>query len=362
MEELKKTPDTENEYLLEVKNLVKWFPIKSSFFKQTIGNVRAVDGISFKIKRGQTMGLVGESGCGKSTAGRTILRLLEKTSGEVWFDGKEIFSLSKEELRRMRPRMQIVFQDPYSSLSPRLPVGEIIGEAVREHGIVPPEEYDDYITRVMKACGLPEYYKDRYPHEFSGGQRQRICIARALALSPDFIVCDEPVSALDVSIQAQIINLLRQLQKDFGITYLFISHDLSVVEHISDTVGVMYLGTMVEYSETEKIFGKPLHPYTTALFSAIPIPDPDVKLNRIILKGSLPSPANPPAGCKFHTRCDKCMDICRCAVPEWSEVEPGHWCACHLYNDAEQQARAEEALKEAKANGTFNEKKDEANL
>ena len=362
MEEIKKTPDTENEYLLEVKNLVKWFPIKSSFFKQTIGNVRAVDGISFKIKRGQTMGLVGESGCGKSTAGRTILRLLEKTSGEVWFDGKEIFSLSKEELRRMRPRMQIVFQDPYSSLSPRLPVGEIIGEAVREHGIVPPEEYDDYITRVMKACGLPEYYKDRYPHEFSGGQRQRICIARALALSPDFIVCDEPVSALDVSIQAQIINLLRQLQKDFGITYLFISHDLSVVEHISDTVGVMYLGTMVEYSETEKIFGKPLHPYTTALFSAIPIPDPDVKLNRIILKGSLPSPANPPAGCKFHTRCDKCMDICRCAVPEWSEVEPGHWCACHLYNDAEQQARAEEALKEAKENGTFNEKKDEANL
>ena len=362
MEEIKKTPDTENEYLLEVKNLVKWFPIKSSFFKQTIGNVRAVDGISFKIKRGQTMGLVGESGCGKSTAGRTILRLLEKTSGEVWFDGKEIFSLSKEELRRMRPRMQIVFQDPYSSLSPRLPVGEIIGEAVREHGIVPPEEYDDYITRVMKACGLPEYYKDRYPHEFSGGQRQRICIARALALSPDFIVCDEPVSALDVSIQAQIINLLRQLQKDFGITYLFISHDLSVVEHISDTVGVMYLGTMVEYSETEKIFGKPLHPYTTALFSAIPIPDPDVKLNRIILKGSLPSPANPPAGCKFHTRCDKCMDICRCAVPEWSEVEPGHWCACHLYNVAEQQARAEEALKEAKANGTFNEKKDEANL
>ena len=362
MEEIKKTPDTENEYLLEVKNLVKWFPIKSSFFKQTIGNVRAVDGISFKIKRGQTMGLVGESGCGKSTAGRTILRLLEKTSGEVWFDGKEIFSLSKEELRRMRPRMQIVFQDPYSSLSPRLPVGEIIGEAVREHGIVPPEEYDDYITRVMKACGLPEYYKDRYPHEFSGGQRQRIYIARALALSPDFIVCDEPVSALDVSIQAQIINLLRQLQKDFGITYLFISHDLSVVEHISDTVGVMYLGTMVEYSETEKIFGKPLHPYTTALFSAIPIPDPDVKLNRIILKGSLPSPANPPAGCKFHTRCDKCMDICRCAVPEWSEVEPGHWCACHLYNDAEQQARAEEALKEAKANGTFNEKKDEANL
>ena len=362
MEEIKKTPDTENEYLLEVKDLVKWFPIKSSFFKQTVGNVRAVDGISFKIKRGQTMGLVGESGCGKSTAGRTILRLLEKTSGEVWFDGKEIFSLSKEELRRMRPRMQIVFQDPYSSLSPRLPVGEIIGEAVREHGIVPPEEYDDYITRVMKACGLPEYYKSRYPHEFSGGQRQRICIARALALSPDFIVCDEPVSALDVSIQAQIINLLRQLQKDFGITYLFISHDLSVVEHISDTVGVMYLGTMVEYADTDKIFGEPLHPYTKALFSAIPIPDPDVKINRIILKGSLPSPANPPAGCKFHTRCEKCMDVCRCAAPEWSEVEPDHWCACHLYNNPEQQARAEEILKEAKEKGTFNEQKAEADL
>mgnify|MGYP002675671924 FL=1 len=242
MAEIKNTKAQNSEYLLEVKNLVKWFPIKSSFFKKTVGNVRAVDGISFKIKRGQTMGLVGESGCGKSTAGRTILRLLEKTSGEVWFDGQEMSSLSKSELRKMRPRMQIVFQDPYSSLSPRLPVGEIIGEAVREHNIVPPEEFDAYISRVMTACGLQEYYKERYPHEFSGGQRQRICIARALALSPDFIVCDEPVSALDVSIQAQIINLLRQLQKDFGITYLFISHDLSVVEHISDTVGVMYLG------------------------------------------------------------------------------------------------------------------------
>ena len=332
MEEIKKTPDTENEYLLEVKDLVKWFPIKSSFFKQTVGNVRAVDGISFKIKRGQTMGLVGESGCGKSTAGRTILRLLEKTSGEVWFDGKEIFSLSKEELRRMRPRMQIVFQDPYSSLSPRLPVGEIIGEAVREHGIVPPEEYDDYITRVMKACGLPEYYKSRYPHEFSGGQRQRICIARALALSPDFIVCDEPVSALDVSIQAQIINLLRQLQKDFGITYLFISHDLSVVEHISDTVGVMYLGNLVEYGDTQDIFDRPLHPYTKALFSAIPIPDPTVKRERIVLQGSIPSPANPPSGCKFHTRCPYATERCKCEAPKQREVEPGHYVVCHQYD------------------------------
>ncbi len=358
-EEIKNAPVTESngEYLLEVKNLVKWFPIKSSFLKRTIGNVKAVDGVSFGIKRGQTMGLVGESGCGKSTTGRTLLGLIEKTSGEVWFDGQEISSMSGKEMRKLRPRIQIIFQDPYSSLSPRIPVGEIIGEAVREHNIVPPEEYEDYISRIMHACGLQEYHKDRYPHEFSGGQRQRICIARALALNPDFIVCDEPVSALDVSIQAQIINLLKQLQKDFGLTYLFISHDLSVVEHISDTVGVMYLGSMVEYADTEKVFEKPLHPYTEALFSAIPIPDPDAKMNRIVLKGSLPSPANPPKGCKFHTRCEKCMDICRCAAPEWTETEPGHWCACHLYNNAEQQARAEKILAEEKAKGGFDEQK-----
>ncbi len=324
----------QKDYLLEVDNLVKYFPIKTGFFKRTTGYVKAVDGISFKIERGKTMGLVGESGCGKSTCGRTILRLLEKTSGEVRIDGKDIFSLSREELRRFRPQVQIVFQDPYSSLSPRLSVGEIIGEAVREHGIVPEEEFDDYITRVMEACGLPDYYKGRYPHEFSGGQRQRICIARALALNPEFIVCDEPVSALDVSIQAQVINLLKELQKDFGLTYLFISHDLSVVEHISDTVGVMYLGTMVEFSDTDKIFAKPLHPYTQALFSAIPIPDPDVKINRIVLEGSIPSPANPPSGCKFHTRCAKCMEICKTVVPEYREVEPNHFCACHLYDAA----------------------------
>ena len=241
----------------------------------------------------------------------------------------------------MRPRMQIIFQDPYSSLSPRLPVGEIIGEGVREHHIVDDDEFDDYISRIMRACGLQEYHKDRYPHEFSGGQRQRICIARALALNPDFIVCDEPVSALDVSIQAQIINLLKQLQRDFGLTYLFISHDLSVVEHISDTVGVMYLGTMVEYAPTDKIFDHPLHPYTEALFSAIPIPDPDVKMNRIVLQGSIPSPANPPRGCKFHTRCSRCMDVCRYAAPAYAEIEPEHFCACHLYNDAQRQAEAE---------------------
>ena len=351
MNEVKETPVTDSEYLLEVNNLVKWFPIKSSFFKRTIGNVKAVDGVSFKIKRSQTMGLVGESGCGKSTCGRTILRLQEKTSGDVIFDGQDVFALSKEELRKMRPRMQIVFQDPYSSLSPRLPIGEIIGEAVREHNIVDSSEYDDYISRVMEVCGLPSYYKERYPHEFSGGQRQRICIARALALAPDFIVCDEPVSALDVSIQAQIINLLKQLQKEFGLTYLFISHDLSVVEHISDTVGVMYLGSMVEYAETGKIFSNPLNPYTKALFSAIPIPDPDAKINRIILKGSIPSPANPPKGCKFHTRCEECMEVCKYAVPEWREIEEGHYCACHLYNDAEAQARAVEAMNKEKRSG-----------
>ena len=335
--------------LLEVKNLVKWFPIKSSFFKRTIGNVKAVDGVSFSIQKGQTMGLVGESGCGKSTCGRTILRLQEKTSGQVLMDGQDVFALSKEELRKMRPKMQIVFQDPYSSLSPRLPIGEIIGEAVREHKIVSPQEYNDYLTRVMDVCGLPEYYKERYPHEFSGGQRQRICIARALALSPDFIVCDEPVSALDVSIQAQIINLLKRLQQDFGLTYLFISHDLSVVEHISDTVGVMYLGNMVEYAATDKIFANPLNPYTKALFSAIPIPDPSAQINRIILQGSIPSPANPPAGCKFHTRCDHCMEVCKYASPEWLEVEEGHFCACHLYDTEDARVRAKENMAKAKA-------------
>ena len=339
--------ENDSQYLLVVKNLKKYFPIKSSFLKKTIGNVKAVDGISFKIKRGTTMGLVGESGCGKSTVGKTILRLQGKTDGEVYFNGTEIFSLSKEELRKKRPEFQIIFQDPYSSLSPRLPIAEIIGEGVREHKIVPPEEYDEYISRIMKACGLQEYHKDRYPHEFSGGQRQRICIARALALNPDFILCDEPVSALDVSIQAQIINLLRDLQKEFGITYLFISHDLSVVEHISDTVGVMYLGNMVELAPTEKLFANPLHPYTQALFSAIPVPDPDFKMDRVVLEGSIPSPANPPAGCKFHTRCSKCMEVCKHFAPELRELEGEHFCACHLYNTPEQQAELEAAIPKA---------------
>jgi len=237
--------------------------------------------------------------------------MIEKTGGQVLFNGKDVNKVSKKEMRDLRTKMQIIFQDPYSSLSPRLPIGEIIGEAVKEHNLVPKNEYDAYITRIMNSCGLQEYHKDRYPHEFSGGQRQRICIARAIALNPEFIVCDEPVSALDVSIQAQVINLLKDLQKEYNLTYLFISHDLSVVEHISDTVGVMYLGGLVETGATEDIFQNPLHPYTKALFSAIPIPDPDVKLKRIILEGSIPSPANPPSGCKFHTRCSECMEICK---------------------------------------------------
>ncbi len=322
--------------LLEVRGLRQYFPIKAGFFKHTVGYVRAVDGISFNIKRGTTMGLVGESGCGKTTTGRTILRLYKKTAGQVLFDGEEIFDMSKRELRHFRPKIQIVFQDPYSSLSPRLPVAEIIGEAVREHNIVPKDQYEEYITKIMKDCGLPEYYKERYPHEFSGGQRQRICIARALALNPQFIVCDEPVSALDVSIQAQIINLFKDLQKQYGLTYLFISHDLSVVEHISDTVGVMYLGDLVEYAETDDLFAHPAHPYTQALFSAIPVPDPKTKMKRIILEGSIPSPANPPTGCKFHTRCSKCMEICKHRVPPTVNLGGEHYVKCHLY--AQEQA------------------------
>jgi peptide/nickel transport system ATP-binding protein len=318
--------------ILEVSHLKKYFPIKGGFFGGVTGHVKAVDDVSFSIKRGTTMGLVGESGCGKSTTGRTILGLIPKTEGTITFNGQDIGNLSRKESRELRTKMQIVFQDPYSSLSPRLPIGEIIGEAVKEHGIVPKSEYDDYITQVMKNCGLQEYHKDRYPHEFSGGQRQRICIARALALKPEFIVCDEPVSALDVSIQAQIINLLRDLQEQMNLTYLFISHDLSVVEHISDTVGVMYLGGLVETGSTGDIFDNPLHPYTKALFSAIPMPDPSVKLNRVILEGDIPSPANPPKGCKFHTRCKDCMGICKEQEPVAKDMGNGHVVKCHLYD------------------------------
>ena len=338
MADVKKTAEEQvqydPQYILQVKDLKKYFPIKGGMLNKTVGYVKAVDGVTFNLKRGTTMGLVGESGCGKTTTGRTILRLSgEKTGGQVLFNGKEVYDLSPKEMRAMRTKMQIIFQDPFSSLQPRMPVGEIIGEAVREHGLVPKEQFDDYVTKVMKDCGLQEYHKDRYPHEFSGGQRQRICIARALALNPEFIVCDEPVSALDVSIQAQIINLLRDLQKERGLTYLFISHDLSVVEHISDTVGVMYLGGMVESGETADIFGNPLHPYTKALFSAIPMPDPDVRKERILLKGDIPSPANPPAGCKFHTRCSECMEICKHEEPQVKDVGNGHKVKCHLYDE-----------------------------
>ena len=324
----------EKDYILEVKNLKKYYPIKGGFFSRVIGHVKAVDGISFNIERGTTMGLVGESGCGKSTTGRTLLRLEgEKTGGEVLFNGKEVYDFSNKEMNEKRTEMQIIFQDPFASLQPRMPVGEIIGEAVREHKIVPSAEYDEYVEKIMDECGLQSFQKERYPHEFSGGQRQRICIARAIALQPEFIVCDEPVSALDVSIQAQIINLLKELQEKRNLTYLFISHDLSVVEHISDTVGVMYLGTMVEFGKTEDIFKNPLHPYTQALLSAVPTPDPKAKMERIVLEGSIPSPANPPKGCKFHTRCSKCMECCKTEVPEVREIEPGHKVACHLYKD-----------------------------
>jgi len=323
----------EDQYILEVNELKKYFPINDGILQRVVGHVKAVDGISFKIKRGTTMGLVGESGCGKTTVGRTILRLTGKSGGQVLFNGIDIHSLGRKQLRAIRPKLQIIFQDPYSSLSPRLPIGEIIAEAVREHKLVPKDQLNDYIDDIMSSCGLRPYHKDRYPHEFSGGQRQRICIARALALNPEFVVCDEPVSALDVSIQAQIINLLNDLQEKFKLTYLFISHDLSVVEHISDSVGVMYLGDLVEYGEKEDIFANPLHPYTKALFSAIPVPDPDAKMNRIVLEGNIPSPANPPAGCKFHTRCSYCMEQCKTEIPQQKEIEPGHYVVCHLYND-----------------------------
>ncbi|WP_346011443.1 ABC transporter ATP-binding protein [Pseudoflavonifractor capillosus] len=300
---------------------------------KTVGHVKAVDGVTFNLKRGTTMGLVGESGCGKTTTGRTILRLAgEKTDGQVLFNGKEVYDMSPKEMRALRTKMQIIFQDPFSSLSPRLPVGEIIGEAVREHKLVSKAEYNDYIDKVMDNCGLQPFHKARYPHEFSGGQRQRICIARALALNPEFVVCDEPVSALDVSIQAQIINLLKDLQDQYKLTYLFISHDLSVVEHISDSVGVMYLGNLVEYGDTQDIFRNPLHPYTKALFSAIPVPDPNAKMNRIVLEGSIPSPANPPSGCKFHTRCPYATERCKVEAPCQREVEPGHYVVCHLFD------------------------------
>ena len=319
------------EYLLQVKNLKKYFPVNKSFFKKNQTYLRAVDGVSFNLMRGKTVGIVGESGCGKTTMGRTVLRLYDVTDGEILFEGKDISKLKGEALRKVRPNFQMIFQDPYSSLSPRLPVGEIIGEAVRVHNIVPKSDHKDYVLDVMKKCGLQTHYYERYPHEFSGGQRQRICIAKALAVKPKLVICDEPVSALDVSIQAQVINLFKDLQEQDNLAYVFISHDLSVVEHISDEVGVMYLGSMVEFGSKKDLFDNPMHPYTQALFSAVPVPDPDVKMNRIILEGDIPSPANPPSGCKFHTRCNRCMDVCKEVAPVFKDYGNGHCVACHLY-------------------------------
>ncbi|KXG73784.1 ABC transporter ATP-binding protein [Thermotalea metallivorans] len=318
-----------NDVILSVKRLKKYFPIRAGVFQRTVGFVKAVDDISLELKRGETLGLVGESGCGKSTTGRTILRLIEKTDGEVFFEGKDIYRLKREELRRLRPNMQIIFQDPYSSLNPRMTVGEIIGEALIEHKVADKNTVEDKVQEVLEMCGLSLFHMKRYPHEFSGGQRQRIGIARVLALKPKFIVCDEPVSALDVSIQSQIVNLLCELQQKFHFSYLFISHDLSVVKHISHRVGVMYLGSLVELADKKEIYTNPLHPYTQALLSAVPVADPTVQRVRNILEGDIPSPANPPKGCKFHTRCPYTKDICRAEVPEYKNVGNNHFVACH---------------------------------
>ena len=335
---------SEEKTLVEVKNLKQYFDINMGMFKTK--PLKAVDDISFTIKKGETLGLVGESGCGKTTAGRSILHLYKPTAGEVIFDGKKV---DKSTMQEYRTKATMVFQDPYSSLNPRMTVADIIAEPLDIHKLyTTKEERQERVLELMNYVGLNSEHASRYAHEFSGGQRQRICIARALALNPDFILCDEPVSALDVSIQAQIINLLRSLQKEFGLTYLFISHDLSVVEHISDTVGVMYLGNMVEFAPTETLFKNPLHPYTEALFSAIPIPDPDYQMHRIILEGSIPSPANPPKGCKFHTRCRKCMEICKYADPNFKLVEDEHFVACHLYNTEEENKIAQHLTEEAK--------------
>ncbi|OPA81145.1 peptide ABC transporter substrate-binding protein [Paenibacillus selenitireducens] len=319
-----------SEALVQVENLKKYFPITGGVFQRTIGNVKAVDGISFQINRGESFGLVGESGCGKSTIGRTLLRLNDKTDGKVLFNGRDIHALPKEKMRELRPKMQIVFQDPFSSLNPRIKVGEAIGEALLDHNLCDRKHLKDRVIETMQICGLASYHYDRFPHEFSGGQRQRIGIARALIMNPEFIVADEPVSALDVSIQAQIINLLSDLQREKQLTYLFISHDLSVVEHLCNRVGVMYLGSMVEMASKKELFSNPLHPYTKALMSAIPIPDPTIKRDRVVLQGDIPSPANPPSGCKFHTRCPIASERCKQEAPAYRDVGNQHFVACHF--------------------------------
>jgi len=315
---------------LEVRNLVKYFPVRGGVFQRVVDWVQAVDDVSFTIERGETVGLVGESGCGKTTVGRTILRLLEPTSGEVWFENANLVDLSNKELKEKRRDLQIIFQDPYSSLDPRMTVGESIGEGLRIHENMNLHDRNEVIIAMLRKVGLEDYHARRYPHEFSGGQRQRIGIARAIALNPRFIVADEPVSALDVSIQSQVLNILKDLQDEFRLTYLFIAHNMSVIEHISDRIAVMYLGKIVELAPRDRLFANPLHPYTQALMSAIPIPDPHVRRKRVILSGDVPSPLNPPSGCRFHPRCPAVMDICSRQEPAFVEVQPGHWTACWL--------------------------------
>ncbi|HLF02354.1 MAG TPA: ABC transporter ATP-binding protein [Anaerolineales bacterium] len=315
--------------LLEVKNLVKYFPVRGGLLQRVVAWVRAVEDVSFSVREGETFGLVGESGCGKTTIGRTLLRLIPATSGQVVFDGQDVFKANSREIKTLRRNMQIIFQDPYSSLDPRMPVGESVAEGLVVHNIGRnSKERFEVVINTLRKVGLEDYHARRYPHEFSGGQRQRIGIARALALRPKFIVCDEPVSALDVSIQAQVLNILKELQREFGLTYLFVAHNLSVVEHISDRIGVMYLGKMVELTDRDELFRNPLHPYTQALLSAIPVPDPNLKRERIILKGDVPSPLRPPSGCRFHPRCPVALEHCSREEPQFKEVSKDHWVAC----------------------------------
>lgn len=322
-----------SDILLEVNGLKKYFPIKAGILQKTVGNVKAVDDVSFFIKKGETFGLVGESGCGKSTTGRTIIRLYEPTEGEIIFEGQDLSKLKEKELKPYRKDIQMVFQDPYSSLNPRKTVGTILEEPFGVHNLYSKAERKERVEHLLDRVGLNPTLRDRYPHEFSGGQRQRIGIARALTLNPKLIIGDEPVSALDVSIQSQVLNIMNDLQKEFGLTYLFIAHDLAVVKHISDRIGVMYLGRMMEVTDKKTLYSNPLHPYTQALLSAIPKTHPsEIKRERIILKGDVPSPSNPPKGCVFHTRCPQAMDHCKEAVPVLKELEPGHFVACHLYN------------------------------
>jgi oligopeptide transport system ATP-binding protein len=316
--------------LVEVKNLTKYFPKKSGLFGREKIFVKAVDGVSFSINKGETLGLVGESGCGKSTTGKMLMRLLDPTEGQILFEGNEISGLDDNQIRDMRKEFQMVFQDPYASLNPRMKVGDIVAEPLIIHGC-PKEKREERVHRLLEVVGLSAYHAERYPHEFSGGQRQRIGIARALAVNPKLIIADEPVSALDVSIQSQILNLLKDLQDEFQLTYLFIAHDLSVVEHISDRVGVMYLGKIVELADKETLYQNPMHPYTKALISAVPIPNPRLKRERIILKGDIPSPSNPPSGCTFHTRCPFATDVCKKEIPKLREISSGHLVSCHLY-------------------------------